>query len=165
MSNNYLPGSSGVADGVPAPASVRIRPKQRTKVSVAESGKILSRVYGGQTYEASFVYNPMHREQAAPIIAFLHSLQGRNGVFRVKLPQLSGVDGIRVGNFVNFEGDTKLHMITETSPLEVIPAPRGGSAVDTQGPYIECSLKNDAQEIKLDRDRLIRLEIDVVERV
>lgn len=159
MPSIYLPDS-------PAPASVRVRTKQRTKVSTAVSGKIQSRLYGGQSYAATLTYNPMRRDQAAPLIAYLHEQQGRYGIFRVKLPQLTGQAGQIVGNFLNYVGDTKLHMIVAEglSPV-TIPAPRDGSIVDSQPVYIQCSLVGDAQQIELGRNGLIRLEIDVVERL
>jgi len=150
----------------PAPASVRVRPKQRTKVSTAVSGKMQSRLYGGQSYAVSLSYNPMRRDQASALIAFLHEMQGRHGIFRVKLPHLSGEEGQVIGNFVNFSDDSKLHMITGVGPLTVMPAPRvGGGIVDPDGPYLRCSLVRDAQEISLERNGLIRLEIDLIERL
>jgi len=158
MTSIYLPE-------IPAPASVRVRTKQRTKVSTAASGKIQSRLYGGQSYAVTLTYNPMRRDQAAPLMAYLHEQQGRHGIFRVKLPQLTGQAGQVVGNFLNYVGDTKLHMIVGEVPLVTVPAPRGGTLVDTQPVYIECSLVGDAQLIELGRNGLIRLEIDVVERL
>lgn len=158
MTSIYLPE-------IPAPASVRVRTKQRTKVSTAASGKIQSRLYGGQSYAVTLTYNPMRRDQAAPLIAYLHEMQGRHGIFRVKLPQFTGLSGQIIGNFVNFTGDTKLHMITEVTPFTVVPLPRGGTIVDSQPAYIQCSLVGDAQLIELGRNGLIRLEIDVVERL
>jgi len=158
MPSIYLPDT-------PAPASVRVRTKQRTKVSTAVSGKIQSRLYGGQSYAVTLSYNPMRRDQAVPLIAFLHEQQGRHGIFRVKLPQLTGEAGQIIGNFINFTGDTKLHMITEVTPFTVVPMARGGTIVDTQPVYIQCSLVGDVQQIDLGRNGLIRLEIDVVERL
>jgi len=159
MTAIYLPDS-------PAPASVRVRTKQRTKASTAASGKIQSRLYGGQSYAITLVYNPMRRDQAAPLITYLHEMQGRHGIFRVKLPQLTGQAGQVVGNFLNFSNDTKLHMVTVESPLEVTPLARnGGGVVDANSPYIQCSLAGDMQQIELGRNGLIRLEIDLVERL
>ena len=158
MTSIYLPES-------PAPASVRVRTKQRTKASIAASGKIQSRLYGGQSYAVTLTYNPMRRDQAAPLIAYLHEMQGRHGIFRVKLPQLTGQAGQVVGNFLNYAGDTKLHMIVSEVPFTTIPLPRGGSVVDSQPVYIQCSLVGDIQQIDLGRNGLIRLEIDLVERL
>jgi len=158
MTSLYLPES-------PAPMSVRLRAKQRTKQSTAMSGKMQSRLRGGQAFAATLTYPPMRRDQAAPILAFLQSLGGRHGVFRVRLPDMAGVPGETVGNLMNFEGDHKLHMITGTSPLAVSPAPRfGGTVRDTDGPYIQGSLAGDVQEIDLQRNGLIRLAFDIVER-
>lgn len=159
MSSLYLPDD-------PAPVSVRLQHKQRTKQSTAVSGRIQSRLHGGQSYAATLTYPPMRRDQAAALIAYIHELQGRHGVFRVKLPDLAGVPGEAVGNLMNFVGDHKLHIITDTSPLTVMPAARSGGTVrDTDGPYMQCSLSTDVQKIELGKNGLIRLEIDVVERL
>ncbi|UTW59992.1 hypothetical protein KFE96_06710 [Kordiimonas sp. SCSIO 12603] len=169
MTDIFLPGAGLVPDdNIPAPAAVRVRTRQRTKVSVAESGRMLSRIHGGQTFEIGLTYNPMLKEQAGPIIAFLQAQQGRNGIFKVKLPQLTGIAGVRLGNFVNFTDSDKLHLITDytsTNQFSVTPDVIGTPVVDTNGPFVRCSLVGDVQEIRLDRDRLIRLQIDVVERL
>jgi hypothetical protein len=158
MTSIYLPDT-------PAPASLRVRSKQRTRVSTAASGKIQSRLYGGQSYAVTLVYNPMRRDQAAALIGYLHEMQGRHGIFRVKLPQLTGQAGQIIGNFINYAGDTKLHMITDLAPLVTVPLPRAGTVVDSQPVYIQCSLAGDVQQIELGRNGLIRLEIDLVERL
>ncbi|MEX0300290.1 MAG: hypothetical protein AB3N28_14545, partial [Kordiimonas sp.] len=147
----------------PACASVRIRPKQRTKVSTAASGKTLSRIHGGQSYAMTLSYNPMLKTEAAPLIAFLQAQNGRHGIFRVRVPQVNG--GGDLGKFVNFVGDTKLHMITSDSPRAYSPEPRGTGAVDAQPSYMRCSLARDAQEISLDKRGLIQLTIELIERV
>lgn len=148
----------------PACASVRIAPKQRTKVSTAASGKMLSRTHGGQWYAMTLNYNPMLKAEAAPLIAFLQAQRGRDGIFRVRVPQINGGNG-PLGEFVNFVGDTKLHMITGDSPRTYSPAPRGASTVDAQPPYMRCSLARDVQEVTLDKRGLILLTIELVERV
>ncbi len=159
MPDAYLPD-------VPAPASVRINPKQRTKISTAASGRILSRLYGGQSYSMTLVYNPMHKATAAPLLAFLQEQQGRNGVFLVKVPQINGVGGLNVGSFVNFDNDTKLHMITSTSPMTYSPAARvAGGTADASAPYMRCSLTSDVQEFSLAKNGLISLQLSFVERV
>jgi len=159
MSEIFLPDT-------PVPAAIRVRPTQRTRASTAISGKMQSRLYGGQSYAVTLSYNLMRRDQAAPLIAFLHEMQGKHGIFCVRLPQLTGVDGLQIGNFVNFADDSKLHMIVGLSPLTVVPQPRvGGGTVDANSPYLRCSLAGDVQEIQLGRGGLIRLEINLVERL
>jgi len=135
---------------------------------MAISGKILSRKYGGQYYEMTLVYPDMRRDQAAPIIAFLEEQEGQLGIFRVQLPDdMSGTPGLEVGNFANIVGDAsnKLYRIVEAgaSPRLMPSAP--GATPITSGVMMRCSLRNDAQIIKLGRSGLIRLEIDLVERV
>ncbi|MFC3051659.1 hypothetical protein [Kordiimonas pumila] len=158
MTDIYLPAT-------PAPASVRITPRQRTKVSTASSGRILSRLYGGQSYSMTLVYNPMHKATAAPLLAFLQEMQGRHGIFRVDVPQLNGVGGLNVGSFVNFSDDTKLHMITGTGPLTYSPPQRGSGTVSATSPYMRCSFTSDTQEFSLAKNGLISLQLELVERV
>lgn len=153
--------------GTPAPAAVRMNSRQRTRASQAESGRILSRAYGGQYFEVTLVYPPMKRSDAAPLIAFLQSRRGRDSVFKVELSGFRVSAGTDVANFGNYDDDTKLHLITATSPaLETFPDARAsGGQLHTDTVYMRASLSRDAQQIALDRDGLIRLEIDLVERL
>lgn len=164
---------SAIADElplVPAPAALSVRSRQRTKTSQAESGRILSRAYGGQYYEVTLSYNPMTRAQAGPLIAFLQSREGRNSIFKVELSGFAEVPGFEAGNFANFNNDTKLHLITGPGDSDVTPDPRepdgnpAGSPI-TDAVYMRASLVNDAQVVSLGRNGLIRLEVDLVERL
>ncbi|WP_417451276.1 hypothetical protein [Kordiimonas sp.] len=150
----------------PRPVSVRVRPHQRTKSSQAMSGKILTNEYGGHFFEMTLVYPPMLRAHAAELIGFVHAMRGRGGIFYVPLDQLTGLEGAVTGNFARFDNDSKIHVITGTDPLTVSPPARvpGGNLVTT-GLKMRCSLANDMQEINLGANGLIRLEIDVTERV
>ncbi|WP_262689780.1 hypothetical protein [Kordiimonas aestuarii] len=147
-------------------AAMTVKPHQRTKSGQAMSGKILTSEYGGHFFEMTLVYPPMLRAQAAELIAFLHAMRGRGGIFDVPLDNLTGVSGVAVGNFARFDNDSKIHVITSTSPLTVSPPARvpGGTLVTT-GLKMRCSLASDVQEIRLNAQGLIRLEIDVIERV
>ncbi len=161
MPSLYLPT-------LPTPVSYRIRSNYRTQTSMSVSGKIVSRKYGGQYYEMTLVYPPMRRDQAAPIIAFLEEQEGQLGIFRVELPDdMSGTAGLEVGNFANIVGDAsnKLYRIVEAgaSP-KLMPSVTGATPITT-GVMMRCSLKNDVQVITLGPSGLIRLEIDLVERV
>jgi len=161
MTSPYLPMS-------PAPAAVRIRSHQRTKTSQAASGKILSRKYGGQYYKMTLDYNPMRRDQAGPLLAFLEEQEGKHQAFFVPVDQLTGQASTVVGNFANYDNDSKLHMITGTSPTTVSPPAReaGGSLVVSPSPvYLYCSLAGDVHTVSLDRKGLIKISIDLVERV
>ncbi len=152
---------------MPAPAGLRIQSSHRSRISQAESGRILSRSYGGQFYQVSLVYNPMKREDAGPIIAFLHSRKGRDSIFKVELSGLAEASGARLANFANYDDDTKLHLITKTTPsLEVTPPARAsGSVLVTDTVYMRASLTRDVQEVSLGRDGLVRLELDLIERL
>ena len=151
----------------PAPAAVRVQSRHRTRVSQAESGKMLTRAYGGQFYEVSLEYGPMKRADAAPLIAFLQSRQGRDSEFKVELTGFQEVTGAEVANFGNYADDTKLHLITQTSPsLNVYPAARlSGGTFHTDTVYMRASLARDVQEVNIPRDGLIRLSIDLIERL
>lgn len=150
---------------VPAPAAINVRSRYRTRTTQSESGHIFTRSFGGQFYEMTLSYNPMTRAQAAPLVAFLQSRKGRHSKFKVEVSGLSPTAGLQVGNFVNFADTTKLHMITDLSPFSVTP-----DRTDVSGPYtdqvfIYASLRGDVQEVSLGRTGLIRLEIDLVERL
>lgn len=150
----------------PAPASVSVRSRQRTRVSQAESGRILSGRYGGQYYEMSLSYNPMTRAQAAPLIAFLQSREGRHGIFYVEVCGFAEADGLQTANFGNFDDSAKLHMVTDGATSAVTPAARpSSSTLYTDTVYMRSSLSSDVQAIELGRSGLIRLSLDLVERL
>lgn len=159
--------SLDVLPAFPAPASVKVRSRQRTKSAQAMSGRILTNAYGGQFFEMTLVYHPMHRKDAGGLIAFLQYQRGRSGIFDVPLDQLTGQGGLRVGNFARFDNDSKVHIITQTTPsVEVMPAAReAGGTLLTADVMMKCSLSRDMQEITLSTDGLIRLELDLIERV
>jgi len=152
---------------VPAPAEMTVRSRQRTKISQAESGRILSRAYGGQYYEVSLIYNPMKRSDAAPLIAFLQSREGRNSIFKVEISGFAATVGSNVANFANVDDDTKLHMIAETDPAVILsPEPRfTGATLSTDQVFMRASLARDVQEISLARTGLIQPRIDLIERL
>jgi hypothetical protein len=150
----------------PKPATIKLRPRQRTKSSQAMNGKIITSEYGGHVFELTLTYAPMLRTQAAELMAFLHAMRGRGGIFYVPLDQPTGEAGARVGNFAKFDNDTKIHMITGVSPLTVSPPARvPGGTLTTSGLKMRCSLTNDVQVIDLLANGLVRLEIDLTERV
>lgn len=149
----------------PAPAEIRVRSRQRTRVSQSESGHVFTRAYGGQFYEITLTYNPMTRAQAGPLIGFLQSRKGRDSKFKVEITGLAETVGLHVGNFVNFGDTTKLYMITQTGPLEVTPERADVSDPFSDEVFIYASLVGDAQEVSLGRSGLIRLEVDLIERL
>jgi len=150
----------------PKPATIKLRPHQRTKSSQAMNGKIITSEYGGHVFELTLTYAPMLRTQAAGLMAFLHAMRGRGGIFDVPLDQPTGEAGVRVGNFAKFDNDTKIHMITGVSPLTVSPPARvSGGTLTTTELKMRCSLTSDVQVIDLMANGLVRLEIDLTERV
>lgn len=150
----------------PAPAAIVVRSRHRTRVTQAESGRIISGRYGGQYYEVSLSYNPMTREQAAPLVAFLQGQNGRYGVFHVEICGLAHLDGLHAANFANFENDTKLHMVQDAVSESVIPPARsGGSTLYTDQVFMRASLSSDVQTVELGRTGLIRLSVDLIERL
>ncbi len=151
----------------PAPAAMNVLSRQRTKTSQAESGRILSRAYGGQFYQVALRYNLMKRSDAHALIAFLQSRQGRNSIFKVEITGLAAAVGNNVANFANVDDDTKLHLIAETNPTTVLsPSPRfTGATVFTDQVFMRASLQNDVQEVLLGKDGLIQLSVDLIERL
>ncbi|WP_262694486.1 hypothetical protein [Kordiimonas aquimaris] len=149
----------------PAPAAIRVRSRQRTRASQSESGHIFTRSYGGQVYEVTLSYNPMTRTQAAPLIAFLQSRKGRDSKFKVDISGLAEAPGLHVGSFANFSDSTKLYLITGTSPVEVTPSRSNTANPFTDTVFMYASLVGDVQEVSLGRGGLIRLEVDLVERL
>ncbi len=152
---------------VPAPAEMNVQSRQRTKTSQAESGRILSRAYGGQFFQVRLIYNPMKRNDAAPLIAFLQSREGRNSIFKVEITGLAAAVGNNVANFANVDDDTKLHLISETNPTTILsPTPRfAGATIFTDQVFMRASLQNDVQEVSLGRNGLIELRVDLIERL
>lgn len=152
---------------LPVPAEMVVRSQQRTKTSQAESGRILSRAYGGQLFQVTLGYNPMKRSDAAGLIAFLQSRQGRNSIFKVEITGLAASTGNVAANFANVDDDTKLHMIAGTDPTTTLfPSPRlTGATLFTDQVFMRASLQNDVQEVTLGREGLIRLGIDLIERL
>lgn len=152
---------------VPAPAAIQVQSHQPTRTTKAESGRILSRSYGGQYYQITLIYNLMKRSEAGPLIAFLQSRKGRDSIFRVEVSGFADVPGTEVANFANFDDDTKLHLITSTTPsIEVTPPARAaGSILYTDTVFMRASLAGDAQIVSIERNALVRLEINLVERL
>lgn len=152
---------------VPAPAAMNVRSRQRTKTSQAESGRILSRAYGGQFFEVTLNYNPMKRSDAAALIAFLQSREGRNSIFKVEISGFAASTGSHMANFANVDDDTKLHLISESDPTTVLsPPPRlTGATVFTDQVFMRASLQNDVQKVELGKNGLIRISVDLIERL
>lgn len=150
----------------PAPSAVKISAKSRSVVSQAESGKILGRSKGTSYYEIALIYAPMRRNQFGPIQAFLEA-NARPNIFYVQIDPMTGVAGEIVGNHVNFDNDTKLHLVAATTPLTTVtPSMRNvGGLVVSNPVYMRCSLKNELQQLSLGKDGLVRFEINLVERI
>lgn len=150
----------------PAPAAMVVRSRQRTRITRAESGRIVSGRYGGQYFELSLSYNPMTRAQAAPLVAFLQSQEGQHGIFYVEVGGLAETEGLQTANFGNFDDAAKLHMITDAATSAVTPTARAASTTlysDTA--FMRASLVSDVQVIELGRGGLIRVSVDLVERL
>lgn len=150
----------------PAPSAVKISSKSRSVVSQAESGKILGRAKGTSYYEMELTYPPMRRDQFGPIRAFLED-NARPKVFYVEVDPLTGVAGEIVGNHINFDNDTKLHLVTGATPLTTVTPPMRniGGLIVSSPVYMRCSLKNDVQKLSLAKDGLVRFEINLEERI
>lgn len=154
---------------IPAPASVRVRKREANRSSQSESGALYTRKKGFPLYEVTLVYAPMKPSDFAALNAFITSRGGKNGIFYVRMPNNhSGQTGVKIGNFANYDNDTKLHLITaEGVSPETYPAARvaGGNLV-ANDVYLRCSLARDLHDVVVDRINLIsRFEIDLIERL
>lgn len=150
----------------PAPSAIKISLKSRSIISQSESGRMLARAKGTAYYEMELIYPPMRRDQFGPIQAFLES-NARPNIFYVAVDPMTGTTGEITGNHVNFDNDSKLHLVTTTTPstLVVPPMRNIGGLIVSNPVYMRCSLKNDVQQVSLGKDGLIRFEIHLVERI
>ncbi len=149
----------------PAPAEYVFKTKTRTLSSEAISAKILTREIGGQSFELTLKYPPMSADEFAPVEAFLTS-RSRNDIFFVEIPAPTGTPGEAVGNYINFDNDTKLHKVNAIGPTVVYPAMRNvGGLIVSDPVYLRCSRKNDIQSVQYSADGFIRFQVDVVERI
>lgn len=149
----------------PAPSAVKFRLKSRSVVSQAESGKMLGRSKGTSYYEMTLTYPPMRRDQFGPLAAFIEE-NARPAIFNVTVDPLTGSAGEVVGNHVNFDNDTKLYLVTGTGPTTVTPPMRNtGGNIVTSPVTMRCSLMSDNQQLSIAKDGLVRVEINLVERI
>lgn len=166
----------GGAKGDPKIASLSIRSVNRSKKNQSINGRIITRSSRAQWYELRLSYAPMHHTQISPIISFLEQCEGQHQEFRVPIFPLTGQYGLAIGQYVNFDNDVKLHMVTETTPTAVVTPParfENGAMIipQTQNPadvdtvYMVCSLKQDVQTVDVDNRGLVRLSLDLVERL
>ena len=150
----------------PAVQAIKMRSVQRTKSTQADSGKIISRRYGGQLFEATLVFAPMTRDSFAPISTFLTKQSGKNGIFYIRLDPMRSSAGALAGNYVNFANLEKLYLLTDDSATSEYPVkPISAGIINTTDVHMRCSLKSDVHEVNLGKDGLVRFEIDVVERL
>jgi hypothetical protein len=77
--------STGTAG--PGFASVNFRSVRDTQVSRTQSGRGVPRSFGTQYWEIDIKYNPLTRDEFAPVDSFLMSRNGRRTAFYVALPQ------------------------------------------------------------------------------
>ncbi|MBL4837367.1 MAG: hypothetical protein JKY34_07295 [Kordiimonadaceae bacterium] len=161
-----MPANAQTLPGLHQPADFVFKSMTRTKTTMVESGKMLTRTYGGQWYELRLTWPPMTKEEFGPIAAFIEKQAGKNGIFYVEVPPMTGEEGEVVGNMANYANDTKLHRITDTGPHEVYPEARnGGGFLETGSVYMRCSLKNDVHQTQHKKDGFVHFELDLMERL
>lgn len=150
----------------PEPAEYLFTPDVKNLSSEAVSGKQYSRRIGGHKWLLSLPYEPMSVADAGPMIAFLEDQWGVDGIFYVKIPLLTDVAGLNIGNMMNFDNDTKLFRITGTGPLVTQPIERiGGGLPVTSAVYLRCSLARDALETVYRKDDRVGFDVDLKERI
>lgn len=153
----------------PVPISWEFESRTRTYITDALSMRRLTRRVGGQRWELTVKFPPMRPEDAAELLTFFESLQGPNGIFYIALPDFSGSAGEVVGNFVNYTNETKAYRVKSISPTTVTPdrIRTGGTLISSSGNtvYMRVALVNDVQKVTYPDDDMIRLEVDLVERL
>jgi len=149
---------------LPAPVSYEIKSKVTTLKSESLSSRIVTRKIGGQRFEATLVFPPMNKGDFNEIHAFLMEREGANGIFYIKIPTFGSSAGA-TGEYINYSNSDKLYMVksngVDVYPDQLVP----GGTVEMNNVYMRCSLKNDVQVISYGRDGIVRLELDVVERI
>ena len=149
----------------PSPTEYNFKSKTKSLSSEAISSKILTREIGGQRFDLTLKFPPMLPSEFAALEAFLTS-RSRNDIFYVEIPAPTGTAGEIVGNYINYDNDTKLHKVTEISPTVVYPLMRNvGGNIVSNSVYLKCSRSRDIQAVKLSSDGFVRFEVDLVERI
>jgi len=148
----------------PAPVSYEIRSKTNTLSSESLSGKIITRKIGGQRFEMKLVYPPMQKTDFGTIISFLNEQDGKNGIFYIRIPTLSGSQG-SAGEYVNYDNHTKTYQVASNGVDTIPDTLIAGGNVVTSTVYMRVSLTNDVQTVSYGPDGTVRIEIDVVERI
>ena len=148
----------------PAPVSYKIQSKTNVLKSESLSGKILTRKVGGQRFEATLVFPPMNRGEFNAIHAFLMEQEGSSGIFYIEIPTFGSTHGA-TGEYVNFNNHDKMYLV-KSDGVDTMPDPivSGGTTV-SGATYMRVSLKNSVQVIEYGSDGVVRLEIDVEERI
>ena len=146
----------------PAPVSYNIRSRVNTLRSESLSGKILTRKVGGQRFEATLVFPPMNRGDFNEIHAFLMEREGNSGIFYIKIPTFGDTHGA-TGEYVNYNNDNKTYMIKADGGPYPPKLVSGGALSNTT--YMRVSLRNNVQVIEYGSNGIVRLEMDVEERL
>ena len=147
----------------PVPSTYIVRTKTTSFRSEALSSKILTRQIGGQRFEFTLKYPPMLRSKFAEVEAFL-TCRSTNDIFYVEILPVTGISGEVVGNYVNFDNDTKIHKIISVSPTVVYPDMRNvGGLIISSPVYLRCSRKGNIQSTEIKTD-FVKFEVDLEER-
>jgi hypothetical protein len=178
----FLPVSVPTYPETPAPMEATVTSLTPTLVSVTNSLKRQARSRGAHRWEIDLRYGAMTRATFAPLWAFLVSREGQARSFTVRVPAMlprgsvAGtplVDGAsqtgfsintdgwgvgsliyRAGDFVQFEGDPKVYMVTSdvtatgggAASLPIYPALRRSPLDNTPvniTPLFTCALTGD----------------------
>lgn len=169
---------SGTYPTTPEFQAINVESRQRNVYSETVSGRIQARQIGKQQWAFSAKYNPMTREEFAPVYAFLVSQRGRFGTFTIVPPvigttsgtatgtmttgfesagstsiSVSGFTGtIKAGDFVKFSDHSKVYMVT---------ADQTGSGSITIEPGLVESISNGTEVTYTNVPFTMRLNNDV----
>lgn len=130
---------SGTYPTSPEFQAIGLQSKHRNVYSETVSGRIQARSIGKQQWIMTAKYNPMTREEFAPVYAFVVSQAGRLGTFTIVPPVVGSTSGtasgsvtassnvtagnktvgitgltgnLKAGDFIKFSGHTKVYMLT-----------------------------------------------------
>lgn len=157
MPDSILPNS-------PAPVSYKITSKVNTVKSESLSGRIMTRKVGGQRFEATLVFPPMNRNQFHDLHAFLMQQSGSNGIFYVEIPTFGDTHGA-VGEYVNYDDHAKMYMVPHGEAAVYPEQLVAGGTIVPSVTYMRCSLRNNVQFIEYNSEGVVRMEVDVEERL
>jgi hypothetical protein len=195
---------SGSYPTTPVFNAVNFSSEQKTITSTSDSGKMFSVQVDGQRFKFSASYPPMTRAEFAPVYAFIMKQRSQKETFTVIPPVISDAQGdvagiistytsasagdtsvqlqgitngstIKAGDFIKFNGHSKVYMVvedatgdvSELATVTIEPPLREDVLVDEDILYdnipFTVRLMNDVQEFNVGVNNLYQYEVDFIE--